>query len=67
MLSVVLICIMMPKLCIQVKFARDNHFRKMALVMKEYKALDPVRFFGSTAVITFADRLADLIEELGFR
>ena len=41
----------------------------MAFVMKEYIALDPmgIRFFGSIAVVASPDRLADVVEELGFR
>jgi hypothetical protein len=37
--------------------------------MEEYISLNPVdiSFFGSIAVMPHADRLANLIEELGFR
>ena len=38
----------------------------MPFVVKKDKSFDPmdVRLFGSVAVMTFADRLADLLQEL---
>jgi hypothetical protein len=41
----------------------------MPLVMEKDEAFDPVDigFLGSWTVVARADRLADLIEELGFR
>ena len=37
--------------------------------MKEYVSLDPmdIRFFSPIAIVASPDRLADLIEEFGFR
>jgi hypothetical protein len=40
----------------------------MPFVVKKDKSLDPmdVRLFGSVAVMTFADSLADLLQSFGF-
>ena len=46
-----------------------THLNGMTLVVEEDKPLDPadIRFLSPWAVVAGADRLADLIEQPGFR
>ena len=49
-------------------YLRFRYFQRMPLIMEKDKPFDPmdIRFLRSIAIVPRADRLADLIEELGF-